>query len=141
MSLRLAPRQRLSIDITLAVVFASGVAWLALDAGDAMSDTAREWLRNDVRVHALAGLACIWLVGTLWLVHIRRAWHNHRNRVLGSATFTLLVVLIATGYALGYLGGEAQRAWIARAHWILGLAGAVVYLAHRWRGPRTRPPA
>jgi cation transport ATPase len=138
-SLRLARRHRLAIDATLAALLVSGIAWLALDRDDA-GDAWRTVLHNDVRLHALAGLVIVYLVGTLWLLHIRRAWRSHRNRVAGVSTLSLMVLLVATGYALGYADAGASRAWIARAHWIGGLVAAAVYIAHRLRGAATRPP-
>src|SRR5579864_1298096 len=140
MSVRLGRRHRLAIDATLAVLLATGVAWLLLDRDDA-SDAAHALLRNDARVHAFAGLACVYLIGTLWLLHIRRAWRNRRNRTAGALTFGLTLSLVATGYALGYATGDVSHLLIARAHWIAGLACAAVYIAHRLLGPRSRPPA
>jgi hypothetical protein len=139
MSLRLAYRHRLAIDIVLALVLASGIAWLLIDRGDTMEAPERALLHTAVRVHALAGLACVYVVGTLWFMHVRRAWRSQRNRVAGSLFFALMATLIATGYALGYLTGEGNHLAIARLHWIAGLVAACVYLVHRWRGPMTRP--
>ena len=139
MSLRLAPRKRLAVDWTLGILLLTGLVWLATDRDDA-GDAVRAILRNDARLHAAAGLAIVYMAGTLWLAHVRRAWRSHRNRVAGTVTFALLALLVATGYALGYFGGEASRVWIARAHWIGGMACAVAYVAHRLRGAATRPP-
>lgn len=139
MSPRLARRHRITVDAVLALLAASGVAWLLLDRADALDPTPRWWLRQDVRVHALAGLAFVYLAGMLWLVHVRRAWHTRRNRVAGCVTFALLGLLTATGYALGYLVDEGSRTWVARFHWIAGLLALAVYVAHRFRGAATRP--
>ena len=137
MSLRLARQHRWTIDIALGAVFISGIAWLWLDRDNA-PDTWHTWLRQDARVHVLAGLAIVFLVGSLWFLHVRRAWRSHRNRVAGATTFALVTLLVATGYALGYLDGEASRVWIARVHWIGGVACAIAYVTHRMRGAATR---
>jgi cation transport ATPase len=139
MSLQLAYRHRVAVDIVLALVLASGIAWLLLDRGETMDTADRAVLHTVVRIHALAGLGCVYVVGTLWFMHVRRAWRSHRNRVVGSAFLALMAVLIASGYALGYLTDEGNHLVIARLHWIAGLAAACVYLAHRWRGVTTRP--
>jgi hypothetical protein len=139
MSLRLARQHRWTIDLALGAVLVSGIAWLCLDRDD-LTDAWRPLLRQDVRVHALSGVVVVFLAGTLWFLHMRRAWRSHRNRVAGGATFVLLALLVASGFALGYSGGGDQRVWIARAHWLGGFAGAVVYVLHRLRGASTRPP-
>jgi hypothetical protein len=44
------------------------------------------------------------------------------------------VVLIMTGYLLYYLGDESLRSMTSIAHWVLGIATLIVFLAHRrWR--------
>jgi hypothetical protein len=78
-------------------------------------------------------------VGTLWFMHVRRAWRSQRNRVAGSVFLALMATLIASGYALGYLTDERNHLVVARLHWISGLTAACVYLVHRWRGALTRP--
>ena len=139
MSLRLAYRHRLAVDLVLVLVLASGLAWLAIDRGDAMDAADRALLHATVRIHALAGLACIYVVGTLWFMHVRRAWRSHRNRLAGSTFLALMATLVASGYALGYLTDEGNHVGVARLHWIGGLVAASVYLVHRWRGSTTRP--
>ena len=139
MSLRLAYRHRLAIDCVLALVLVSGIAWLVLDRGDAMDVPDRGLLHATVRVHALVGLACVYVVGTLWFMHVRRAWRSRRNRVAGSAFLGLMAALAASGYALGYLTDETDHVVVARVHWIVGVAAACIYVVHRWRGARSRP--
>ncbi len=138
MSLRLGRRYRLAIDSVLVVVLVSGIAWLLLDRDDALDSGLRPWLRTAVRLHALAGLGCVYGVGTLWFIHVRRAWRSHRNRVAGITVFVLMTVLIATGYALGYLTDEGNHRLVARLHWIGGLLAALAYSVHRVRGAATR---
>jgi len=140
MSLRLSPRLRLTADIVLTTVAASGVAWLCLDRGEALDVAARGWLRQDVRLHAVAALATVYVAGMLWFLHVRRAWRSHRNRVAGVATLSLLAFLILSGYVLDYFTDETSHVVVARAHWLAGLVAVAAYLAHRWRGARTRPP-
>jgi cation transport ATPase len=138
MSLRLSRRQRFAIDTALALVALSGVAWLLLERPDALDPAPRAWLRQDVRLHAFAGLAVVYAAGMLWLVHIRRAWRSHRNRVAGVTTLVLLAWLVLTGYALGYFTDDATHVLVARAHWIAGLAAIAIYVTHRLRGAQTR---
>jgi cation transport ATPase len=140
MSLRLSRRLRLTVDIVLAVVTASGVAWLWLDRGDAVDVATRGLLRQDVRLHAIAAVATIYVAGMLWFLHVRRAWRSHRNRVAGVATLCLVAFLVLSGYVLDYFTDEASHGVVARAHWLAGLVAVAVYLAHRWHGARTRSP-
>lgn len=138
MSLRVPRRQRVAVDTVLSAVALSGVAWLLLDRPDALDAAPRWWLRQDVRLHALAGLAFVYVAGVLWLTHVRGAWRSQRNRVAGVATFALLLLLVASGYALGYFVDEGTRVLVARMHWVAGLAAVAAYIAHRLRGARTR---
>jgi cation transport ATPase len=140
MSLRLTRRLRISVDVVLTLVSASGIAWLLLDRGEALDVAARGWLRQDVRLHAIAALATVYTAGMLWFLHVRRAWRSHRNRVAGIATFALIAFLVGSGYVLDYFTDETSHALIGRAHWLSGLVAVAAYLGHRWRGARTRPP-
>lgn len=139
MSLRLSRRHRYAIDSVLALLLLSGLAWLGLDRGDALDVALGTWLRADTRVHAAAGLAIVFLVGTLWLVHLQPWWRSQRNRLPGALALAGLALMAVSGYALGYLVDEAGHAWMGRLHWIAGVAGAVCYVWHRVQGPRTRP--
>ena len=142
MSLRLARRQRLAVDTALALLAVTGVAWLGLDRPDALDPAPRWWLRQDVRLHAFAALGFVYLAGMMWLLHVRRALRSHRNRAAGIATFALLLLIVASGYALDYFVDDATHALVARSHWIAGSIAVIVYVLHRVRGRRSRiaPP-
>ena len=61
-------------------------------------------------------------LGSLLLTHLRRAWLLGRNRASGAGLAAVLALLVGTGYALYYFGGEDARPLISLVHWLLGLA-------------------
>lgn len=82
--------------------------------------------------HAFFGFAAVWLFGLLWGQHIVSAWKAGRHRVSGGLLFALLVLLIASGYLLYYIGGDEARMVISQAHWITGLILPLPFLLHRF---------
>ena len=67
-------------------------------------------------------------------IHVRRGWHQRKNLLAGCVVSTVALLLIASGYALYYYGGEEARPWISAFHWLLGLGTPVLLVWHVWRG-------
>jgi len=117
---------------------ATGVLWLAFhhfvrcegDFGPQAHPLEHVWLT----LHGGAAIAMAWVVGLIWLAHVRRGWHRGRNRTSGAAMASILIVLAASGWGLYYLGDEDRRAAVALLHWTLGLAGGLWLPFHIWRG-------
>jgi hypothetical protein len=78
------------------------------------------------------------LLGTLLPIHIRRGWNIKKNRLTGAVFVALNGVLILSGYALYYFGGEATRSLISAVHWVPGVASPAVLAWHVWQGRRLR---
>ena len=81
-------------------------------------------------IHAVFALPSVWLFGYLWKFHIKPGWKARIRRVTGGAIWSVVLVLACTGYALYYIGNDEIRNWVSLTHWIIGLAGLVVFLLH-----------
>ncbi|MEO8157471.1 MAG: hypothetical protein ABI648_06715 [Betaproteobacteria bacterium] len=85
--------------------------------------------------------AAIFLIGfgSVMPGHVRRAWAGRRNRISGAFFFTLLAILMGTGYGLYYLGDESTRSTVSTVHWMIGLGIPVLMGWHIWLGRASRP--
>ena len=134
---------RRSLFVVIAALAGSGVLWLLFHY---FVTTVTPWGQGPhplevwwLRLHGLAAMLTLVALGTLLLTHIRRAWLVSRNRLSGATLAAILAVLVATGYALYYFGGERTRPVISLVHWLLGLAVVALLLAHVALGRRSRP--
>jgi hypothetical protein len=117
-------------------LWASGTIWLAFhyflktqtEFGRAENPLTHWWLA----LHGLFAFATLWLFGLLWGQHIIGAWKTRRHRVSGILLFTLLTVLIASGYLLYYAAGDKTRSIVSLIHWTLGLAAPIFFVLHRF---------
>ena len=131
---RLERWHRYALYATLALVLASGLLWLLFHDfvrvttswGEGPHPLESWWLR----LHGLAAMLTLVALGSLLLTHVVRAWRLGRNRASGGALAASLVLLIATGYALYYFGGEESRPAISLVHWVCGLVAVVLIAAH-----------
>lgn len=127
----------------LAIAFLTGTAWWVLhrwfpvngEFGPA-PHPAEPWL---IRLHGAAAMLALILLGSLLAQHVRRAWLAARNRRSGGLLLALNGLLVLSGYALYYAGGETLRAFASDAHLALGLALPGLLLLHIVCGRRTRP--
>jgi membrane protein YdbS with pleckstrin-like domain len=71
--------------------------------------------------------------------HIRRALKAGRNLATGWGMIVTLLTLIATGFGLYYVAGEADRPLWSAAHWIVGLAMGLLFVLHIVLGRRGNP--
>lgn len=87
-------------------------------------------------VHGISGLLLLWVLGLIWLPHVRRGWSMRRHRWVGGAMAALMLWLSLSAAGLYYLGDETLRNWTSIAHWTLGLAAALWLPTHIWIGRR-----
>ena len=145
---RLEHWHRRALYASLALLAASGALWLlfhyfvrgATEWGEGPHPLESWWLR----LHGLAAMLTLLALGSLLTTHVARAWRAGRNRASGSALGAALVLLIATGYALYYFGGEQSRPALSLVHWVFGGVAVVLIVAHVALGrgltaPRRRP--
>jgi drug/metabolite transporter (DMT)-like permease len=121
-----------------AVLFSTGVLWLVFhyfvhvrgEFGDRPHALEAWWLR----LHGAAAMVVLIVLGSLLPIHVRRGWHQRRNLLAGVILSVLATLLIASGYALYYFGGEEARPLISAVHWLFGLAAPLLLVWHIWRG-------
>jgi hypothetical protein len=85
------------------------------------------------------------VLGTMIPLHLRRGWKAHRNRFTGVSITVGCGLLVASGYALYYVGDDVLRQISVVAHDILGLGLPALLVWHIWRGRaarmRVNPPS
>lgn len=125
------------------MLFGTGALWLVFhyflqvhgEYGDRPHPLEIWWLR----LHGGAAMLVLIVLGSLLPIHIRRGWHQRKNIPAGVTLTTIALVLIASGYALYYFGGEEDaRFLISAAHWLIGLTTPLIIIWHIWAGRAQR---
>ncbi|MGN7103327.1 hypothetical protein ACTHR6_17100 [Ralstonia holmesii] len=139
---RLSRRRRWMVYGVFAVLFITGLAWLALHFLDEGSDTGTLALAWSMKLHGAAAMMSLYLFGMLWGPHIRNAWVRQRNRTAGAMLVILTIALVLTGYALYYVNGELVRQSAEVLHWSAGMVVCIALWIHISIGRRKRktPP-
>ncbi len=140
--IRLSRRHQVWVYAAFGVLFLSGALWLPFHFGGrsqgefgTASNPAEPWL---LKVHGAAAMVTLIVLGSLLPGHVRRGWNIRRNHRSGITLLALNGLLILSGYALYYFGGEESRAVISVLHWILGLLLPALLAWHVWQGWRLR---
>lgn len=89
-------------------------------------------------LHGVSGLAMLWVLGLVWLPHVRRGWAKRAHRVVGGTMAALMLWLALSAAGLYYLGDDSARSVTSLAHWIAGLAAAAWLPIHIVLGRRTQ---
>lgn len=90
-------------------------------------------------MHGAAAMLALWMLGLVWLPHVRRGWHQKRNRKMGVSLVAIALVLAISGWALYYVGGESVRPVLSVLHWAVGLVAVAWLPFHVWHGRRDVP--
>jgi len=139
---RLSRRHRTWVYASFGVLFASGLSWLVaqswLAGGEAFGESASPLVPWSMKVHGAAAMLVLVVLGTLLPGHVRRAWNARKSRGTGAGVLGLNGLLVASGYALYYAGGEQSRAVMSPLHWIAGLVLPALLAWHVWEGQRQR---
>lgn len=138
--LTLPPWIRLWVVAAGLVCLASGVLWLLFheflqvegEFGPAAHPLERWWLV----LHGGTALVVAWVLGLIWLGHVRRGLQYGRYAVSGVGILLLILFLMLSGWGLYYLGDDDWREWTATAHWVVGLGVAVWLPYHAGFGRR-----
>jgi hypothetical protein len=116
------------------VLLASGVAWMVLHYAmrpvSEYGETVHPLEPWTMKLHGAAAMAALFLVGGMVHLHIRRAHKAGHNRFTGWAMIATMLFLAVSGYGLYYVAGEADRPVWSVLHWVVGLAAAVLFVAH-----------
>lgn len=124
--IRLGRWHERSVYLSTGLLMVTGALWLVFhyfmrtpgEFGEQPHVLEYWWLR----LHGATAMLSLMSVGSMLPVHVRRAWELRKNIATGLVMFAVLLVLIATGYALYYFAGGNSRSWISLVHWGLGLA-------------------
>lgn len=117
----------------LALVFLTGVAWIALHYGPDDNGPDGAWRPAEawaLRLHGAAAMAALVAFGSLLAQHVPSAWRLRRNLASGIAMLAGVAALALTGWLLYYASGEATRVWTSYLHMALGVAGPPGLLWH-----------
>ncbi len=138
-SIRFSRAQRVVFYSVFALLFVTGVVWQCLDSFcDASRDAIGTAKNLQLKIHGAAGMAALILIGMILSNHIRQAWPSHRNRPNGISLLGAVTILVVTGYALYYAGGEALRRWSGWIHLAVGLLFPFLIFLHVFFGRRSR---
>jgi hypothetical protein len=138
--IRLSARHKTVLGATLALLWTSGVLWLAFhyllaqpgDFGPRPHALEAVWLK----LHGAAALLALFVLGTLLPIHMTLAWQRNKNRRQGVLLGALFLWLTASGYALWYFASDDNAAWLPAIHWVAGLALPAALAAHVAAGRR-----
>lgn len=138
--IRLGARHKTMLYAGLALLWASGVLWLLFhyffqvesDFGPEPHALENWWLR----LHGLAAMLALVLLGSLAPNHMKLAWTRGKNRRTGLPMLAVWGWLAATGYALYYFSSDANAAWLPLLHWALGLSLPGLLRVHLKQGRR-----
>lgn len=120
---------------------ATGTLWLILHTfvrPEGQFGPEPHWIEPHLlSAHGATAMLALWVFGLIWLPHVRRGWHQSRNRRTGIAMVVIAIVLGASGWGLYYIGSENWRPWISVLHWALGFCAIGWLPLHIWRGRRS----
>lgn len=138
--LKLSRRHRLWLHGTIAALFLTGVVWWLLHAfvkvETDFGPRAHPLESWSLKLHGLAAMLSLVVIGALIPIHVRRGWHARRNRLHGGILVTTLVLLTLSGYGLYYSGLDTLREISSWAHRVLGLLLPAIIVLHIWAGRR-----
>jgi hypothetical protein len=89
-----------------------------------------------MKVHGAVAMAALILLGMLICQHVPAGWKTTYNRTSGVLALAVLSLLVLTGYLLYYAGDEVYRSFASYAHLGVGLALALVVIAHLWKNEK-----
>lgn len=127
---------RVTLLTACALLWVSGALWLVLHFGFAQQSPfgplPNPWEPAVMRVHGLAAVGGVFLLGWMAGGHVLERWGSLRNRLSGLLLAACAALLAASGYALYYATGALHDAAVA-VHELLGVASIGIALAHWWR--------
>lgn len=120
----------------LLILSSSGVLWIVLHyffaAHSEFGSAPNPAEPTLLRIHGIAAVAGVFLLGGIVTGHIAAGWNKARNRPSGITLAIAAITLILSGYALYYVTGDSLRGGIAIAHEVAGIAAIAVALLH-WK--------
>ena len=138
--MRLDPSFRWTLYAVLALLSATGAAWLIMDQLKSIDggDTWQAAGANLLMVHGGAAMLALMMLGALFPLHIQRGWRARKNRISGTIMATFVATLVVTAFGLYYSGSETLRPWISDAHIAAGFVLSAFIFVHVLLGRRAR---
>jgi hypothetical protein len=135
--LRLSPRRKRALYAIFGGAWVTGILWLVFhyfltregEFGVEQHPLEAWWLR----LHGVCAFASLWLGGLLWATHMRPALTRPGRHRSGVLLLGMLAILAATGYLLYYAGDDRLLDAMRMAHWLTGIALALVLGIHVMR--------
>lgn len=81
-------------------------------------------------IHVLFGFLVVFLLGTLWSIHMRYWWRKRQGRITGSFLLGTFAFLILSGVGILYFAEEMLVYLSAISHALVGLLFILPYLLH-----------
>jgi hypothetical protein len=138
--LRLEPRFRTALYAVMAVLFATGGGWLVIDWLKDAASPGESWPETStdlLMLHGGAAMLFLLLLGALIALHVRAAWRSSNNHVSGVVMLASNAMLIATAFALYYVGSDTLRRWASDIHIAVGLGFPMLLGLHVFLGKRS----
>jgi hypothetical protein len=133
---RLSLRFQAALYTAVAVLFVTGVVWLAVDRA-----VWPELATDLLRVHGGAAMVMLVLLGALLPLHARIGWRRGRNVASGIVMLGSNALLVLTAFGLYYAGSDTFRYWTSELHVGLGVALPLLIAGHVIVGRRRRAAA
>ena len=132
---RLKRARRLAVYVVSSGLFLSGAIWLYYFYFVRVNDQfgfenphpAQGWF---LILHAVFALPAVWIYGFLWQIHVKPGWIAHTRRWSGGTQWSLVLLMILTGYALYYIGNDTVRSWVSLAHWVPAVLALPLFFIH-----------
>lgn len=125
---------KISLLVTMAVLYVSGVAkwaldrWMSVDHGMGLEPPAQSiWF---LRAHGITGLWFLLVFGYLYHSHVRRGWLARRKLRSGLALVLPLGLVIATVPLIYYVTDESVKNAVTVLHVYLGMLLALPFFVH-----------
>ena len=136
---RLPRWQRRALHASGLALLLTGLVWLALhySVGAGTGELPHPLEAWCLRLHGLAAMAGVFLLGALAAAHVpqgwrlSRRWHLAGQKRTGLLLCALAALLVLSGYLLYYFAPEDMRPALGWTHAGLGVAMAAVVLWHR----------
>ena len=123
--------QRFFCYLTFFTLFFSGVIWLILNPLISENFSFLSFQVWSLRLHGAASFGFLIVFGMILSTHVSFNWQVKKNRrISGIILIVFLVILIASGYGLYYVGSENLRSFTSYLHWIIGIFCAGIFIIH-----------
>jgi len=132
---RLKTGQKLTVYLVSSGLLLSGLVWLVFFYFVRVTDQFGFENPHPIQgyviiAHAIFALPAVWIYGFLWNLHVKPGWRARTRRWSGGTIWSLVLLMILSGYALYYIGNDTVRDWVSLLHWVPGLLALVIFLLH-----------